>query len=44
MLFGIFGALTAVWIRREFGGAFANDVYSQLGMLALLGSLQKTQF
>ena len=41
MFFGIFGALAAVWIRRAFGGAFANDVYFQIGLVTLLGLAAK---
>jgi hydrophobe/amphiphile efflux-1 (HAE1) family protein len=41
MFFGIFGALAAVWIRRSFGGAFANDVYFQIGLVTLLGLAAK---
>jgi HAE1 family hydrophobic/amphiphilic exporter-1/multidrug efflux pump len=37
LFFGIFGALAAVWVRRAFGGAFANDVYFQIGLVTLLG-------
>jgi hydrophobe/amphiphile efflux-1 (HAE1) family protein len=37
LFFGIFGALAAVWIRRSLGGAFANDVYFQIGLVTLLG-------
>ncbi len=37
LAFGIFGALAAVWVRRAFGGAFANDVYFQIGLVTLLG-------
>jgi hydrophobe/amphiphile efflux-1 (HAE1) family protein len=37
LFFGIFGALAAVWVRRMFGGAFANDVYFQIGLVTLLG-------
>ena len=35
--FGIFGAFAAVWVRRSLGGAFANDVYFQIGLVTLLG-------
>ena len=35
--FGIFGAFAAVWLRRSLGGAFANDVYFQIGLVTLLG-------
>ena len=37
LFFGIFGALAAVWVRRAFGGAYANEVYFQIGLVTLLG-------
>ncbi len=41
LFFGIFGAFAAVWLRRQFGGVFANDVYFQIGLVTLLGLAAK---